>query len=161
MSRSKVRLLRGPLNKTLMKTYEIIEHTADLGMRVYGRDLNTLFLNAAQAMFEIMVEVVKKESIFHKEERKKFLVNKQGSNIEEIFVAWLSELVYLFSTEGLIMEKADIEKLEENSIQAEVRGRIFSPDFYRVKTEIKAVTYHELEVKQTDQGYEAQVIFDV
>jgi SHS2 domain-containing protein len=147
--------------KTLMKTYEIIEHTADLGMRVYGRDLNALFLNAAQAMFEIMVEVIKKESIFHKEERKKFLVHKQGSNIEEIFVAWLSELLYLFSIEGLIMEKADIEKLDENSIQAEVKGRIFSPDFYRVKTEIKAVTYHELEVKQTDQGYEAQVIFDV
>lgn len=144
-----------------MKTYEIIEHTADLGIRVYGRDLNTLFLNAAQAMFEIMVEAVKKESMFHKQGRKKFLVHKQGSNIEEVLVAWLSELLYLFATEGLIMERADLQKVDTNSVQAEILGRIFSPDFYRIKTEIKAVTYHELEVKATGHGYEAQVIFDV
>ncbi len=144
-----------------MKPYEIIEHTADLGIKVYGRNLNSLFLNAAQAMFEIMVETTKKESIFHREERKKFLVNRQGNNVEEVFVAWLSELLYLFATEGLIMEKAELQKVDSSGVQAEISGRIFSPDSYRIKTEIKAVTYHELEVKQTDKGYEAQAIFDV
>ena len=144
-----------------MKTYEIIDHTADIGIKVYGRDLKTLFLNAARAMFEIMLEATKKESIFQREERKKYLVHKQDNNLEGIFVSWLGELLYLFSTEGLIMERADIEKLDANCIQAEVSGRIFSPNFYRIKTEIKAVTYHELEVKETGHGYEAQVIFDV
>jgi SHS2 domain-containing protein len=59
------------------------------------------------------------------------------------------------------MEKANIQKLDSSSIQAEVIGSIFSPEFYRVKTEIKAVTYHELEVKKIDHTYQAQVIFDV
>ena len=144
-----------------MKNYEIIEHTADIGIKVYGKNLEVLFLNAARAMFEIMLEVIKKKPIFQKTDHKKFLLNKQGNNLEEILVAWLSELLYLFSTEGLIMERADIEKLDSNSIQAEVMGIMFSPDYYRIKTEVKAVTYHELEVKETDRGYEAQVIFDV
>jgi SHS2 domain-containing protein len=136
-----------------MKTYEIIDHTADLGLRVYGRTVQELFLNAAWAMFEVMVETIKKESIFHKQERKKFLVNKPGSNLEEVLIAWLSELLYLFSAEGLIMEKADLQRVDQTGIQAEIAGRIFSPDFFRIKTEIKAVTYHELD--------EAQVIFYV
>ena len=144
-----------------MKTYEIIDHTADVGIKAYGKNLELLFLNAARAMLEVMLEVIKKKSIFQKTEHKKFLLNKQGSNLEEVLVVWLSELLYLFSTEGLIMGKADIQKLDSTCIQAEVGGEIYSPDYYRIKTEIKAVTYHELEVKETGHGYEAQVIFDV
>ena len=144
-----------------MKTYEIINHTADVGIKVYGKDLENLFLNAARAMFEVMIEETKRKSIFQKEEQKKFLVNKRASGIEDVFVAWLSELLYLFSAEGLIMDRADIQRLDSECIQAEVTGRIFNPDFCRVKTEIKAVTFHELEIEQTDKGYQAQVIFDV
>ena len=142
-------------------SYEYFEHQADIGIRGKGTTLAEAFEQAALAMFEIMVEVVKKRPVFQKEEHKKFLLNKQGNNLEEIFVAWLSELLYLFSSEGLIMDKADMQRLDSNCIQAEVLGRIFSPDFYRIKTEIKAVTYHELEVKNIQRGYEAQVIFDV
>jgi len=144
-----------------MKTYEIINHTADIGLKVFGKNLEALFLNAAQAMFEIILEKTEKESLFKKQESKKFLLNKQGSNLEEIFVFWLSELLYLFNSEGLIMNKADIHKLDSNCIQAEIIGRIFNTDLERIKTEIKAVTYHELEVKKTERGYEAKVIFDV
>jgi SHS2 domain-containing protein len=144
-----------------MKTYEIINHTADVGIKVYGKNLEQLFLNAARAMFEVMIEETKRKSIFQKEEQKKFLVNKRASGIEDVFVAWLSELLYLFSTEGLIMDKADIQALDSEHIYAEVAGRIFNPDSCRVKTEIKAVTFHELKIEQTDKGYQAQIIFDV
>jgi len=115
-----------------MKTYEVINHTADIGLKVFGKNLEALFLNAAQAMFEIILEKTEKESLFKKQESKKFLLNKQGGNLEEIFVSWLSELLYLFSTEGLIMEKADLENVNQTGIQAEVSGRIFNPDFCRI-----------------------------
>ena len=59
------------------------------------------------------------------------------------------------------MEKADIQKLDSTCVQAEITGTIFEPGSYRIRTEIKAVTFHELEVKRTDQGFEARVIFDV
>lgn len=163
MSRLKVRFLRGPLRHYFksMKTYEIIEHTADLGLRIFGRDLKNLFINAAGAMFEVMLEPLKKGRASPKQTKEKFLVNKSAASIEDLLVAWLSELIFLFFNDGLIVEKVDIEQLDSQGIQAEVSGRIFNPEFQRIKTEIKAVTFHELEVKQTQRGYEAQVIFDV
>ena len=144
-----------------MKTYETIDHTADLGIKVYAGDLKQLFLNSAFALFDLMVEETKKAPLIQKGAGKKFIVSKNASSLEEVLVAWLSELLYLFVTEGLIMEKAEFQKLEPRSIQAEISGIIFDPDFYRVKTEIKAVTFHELEAKETEGGYEARVIFDV
>ncbi len=148
-------------NNSLVKTYEIINHTADFGIRVYGKSLKALFLNAAEAMFTLMLEATKKRPPFKRKNIKNFIVNKQGNDLEEIFVAWLSELLYLFSAESLVMNKVEIEKLDANLIQAQVSGDIFDKEYYRINTEIKAVTYHELEVKKVDSGYEAQVIFDV
>ncbi|MFH1577918.1 MAG: archease [Candidatus Omnitrophota bacterium] len=144
-----------------MKTYEIIDHTADIGIRVYGKDPETLFFNAANAMFEVMLEATKKKPIPKRVKHKKFMLNKKGSSLEDVFVAWLGELLYLFATEGLIMDKADIQALDSSGIHAEITGKIFDPDFDRIKTEIKAVTYHELEVIKTDKGYQAEVIFDI
>ena len=143
------------------KPYEVINHTADIGIRVCGNNLNSLFLNAACAMFEIILEPQKKRGRFEKIAQTKFVVNKQSSNLEELFVAWLGELLYLFSVEGLIMQKADIQKLDANSIQADVVGQIFNPEFHKIKTEIKAVTYHGLKIAKQRRGYQAEVIFDV
>ncbi|MFC1592571.1 archease [Candidatus Omnitrophota bacterium] len=144
-----------------MKKYEIIDHTADVGIKVYGKGLEELFINAAQAMFEVMLGEGNKKSLFKKQELKKFFLHKNASGIEDVFIAWMGELLYLFYSEGLIMEKADIQKLDSQSILADVSGTIFNPESHRIQTEIKAVTYHELEVQKTDKGYQAQIIFDI
>ncbi|MBU0548774.1 MAG: archease [Candidatus Omnitrophica bacterium] len=144
-----------------MKTYEIIDHTADLGIKVYGRDLEELFINSADAMFEVILGKQKPGALFEKKEFKKFLLHKNAQSIEDVFIAWMGELLYLFYTEGLIMKKADIQRLDSEAILADVSGPIFNPESYQIKTEIKAVTYHELEVQKTDKGYQAQIIFDI
>ena len=148
-------------NKALMRYYEIINHTADIGIKVYGKDLAELFTNAAQAMFEIMLESPGIKSRFQKVKQERFILNKKGQDITDVFVAWLSELLYLFSTQGLVLQKADIRKLDSNIIQAELIGHVFNPDTEHIKTEIKAVTYHGLEIISTERGYQAVVIFDV
>ena len=148
-------------NKALMRYYEIINHTADIGIKVYGKDLAELFTNAAQAMFEIMLESPGIKSRFQKVKQERFILNKKGQDITDVFVAWLSELLYLFSTQGLVLQKADIRKLDSNIIQAELIGHVFNPDTEHIKTEIKAVTYHGLEIISTERGYQAEVIFDV
>ena len=144
-----------------MKSYEIINHTADIGIKVYGKDLAELFTNAAQAMFEIMLEAPGIKSRFQKVKQERFMLNKKGQDITDVFVSWLSELLYLFSTQGLVLQKADIRKLDSNIIQAELIGHAFNPDTEHIKTEIKAVTYHGLEIISTERGYQAEVIFDV
>ena len=151
----------GIIHAAEMKPYEVIDHTADLCVRVYGENLEALFLNAAKVMFELILEEKEETPPRKNPEYKKIVLNKSGENLDEIFIFWLTELLYLFSVESFIFGRADIQRLSSEGIQAEVEGKTFNPEFYWIKTEIKAVTYHELELKQISTGYQAQIIFDV
>lgn len=150
------------------KDYEIIEHTADVGIKVKADDLAELFSKAACAMFDIIVERKTEEKSllnppFAKwgNKRRDFQVNikLKAQNLEELFVDWLSELLYLYSVKELVFGDFKINKIDETGIEAVIFGEGIAG--YKVKTEIKAVTYHELEVKKTGSGWEGKVIFDV
>lgn len=156
------------------KDYEIIEHTADVGIRVRADDLAGLFSKAACAMFDIIAEKKTEEKFplstpftkggnkglpLLKGRRGDFQVNLKAENLEELFVDWLSELLYLYSVKELVFGDFKINKIDETSIEAVVFGEAIIN--YKVKTEIKAVTYHELEVKKIGSGWEGKVIFDV
>lgn len=144
------------------KGYEIIEHTADVGIKVKADDLADLFSKAAAAMFDIIVERKKggnKGLPLLKGKRGDFQVNLKAENLEELFVDWLSELLYLYSVKELVFGDFKISKIDETNVEAVAFGEDIAG--YKVKTEIKAVTYHELEVKKTDSGWQGKVIFDV
>ena len=138
-----------------MKRYEIIEHTADIGLRAYGKDLKELFTNAAYGMFKIMADlknVRPKESL---------IIEQKAPNIEELFLLWLSELLYQYNSKKIIFKEFLIDKLTENLITAKVQGEKLDFKRHRVKTEIKAVTYHQLKVQRVKNHWQAEVIFDV
>ena len=82
-------------------------------------------------------------------------------DIETLLVSWLQELLYLLDTESLVFGRFQV-KLDNLSLEAVAWGDVFDPNLHTMKTEIKAVTYHQLEVtKKNDQGWETQVIFDI
>ena len=137
-----------------MKRYEPVEHTADIGIKVYGKDLPELFSNAAFGMFDNIAELK-----FFKP-TKKIDVTLKESNINELLVSWLRELLYKYIFNGLIVVETKISKLKDNKIRAEISCAEIK-DKSKIKKDIKAVTYHGLEVKQNKSGYEVQVIFDV
>ncbi|MFH1093989.1 MAG: archease [Candidatus Omnitrophota bacterium] len=143
------------------KDYKIIEHTADIGIEVRADDLAGLFGKAADAMFDIIVEVShkSKKTNLVNANCKSIRIKLKAENLEELFVDWLSELLYLYSVKELVFVGFKINKIEETSIEAVAFGEGIAG--YKVKTEIKAVTYHELEVKRTASGWQAKVIFDV
>lgn len=136
-----------------MKNYELIEHTADIGIRVKGEDLKGLFKNAALAMFDIIAE--------KKTEAKKQKINitQKADDREELFINWLNELISLSATKGLIFDVFKINKLKENSLEAAAVGSDIKN--YKVNTEVKAATYHALKLEKTLSGWQAEVIFDV
>lgn len=137
------------------KNYELIEHTADIGIKVKGNDLKELFRNAAAAMFDIIAE--KKEPEVKKQAEIK--IEQKADNLEELFVNWLNELLSLSATKELIFSDFQINKVDKNTLQALAIGEDIKN--YKVNTEIKAATYHELKLEQTKTGWQAQVIFDV
>jgi SHS2 domain-containing protein len=138
-----------------MKRYEQFPHTADIGVRVYGRDLKELFANAAFAMFDILadLETLSGDTI------EKF--NIEAPNPEELLVAWLDELLYNFYTKQLIFFKFRIDELTDTRLKATVSGRPVGANRNRLRTEIKAATYSDLKIVKTPDGYKVEIIFDV
>lgn len=136
----------------LTKKYEFFEHTADIGVKAYGNTPEQVFINAAGAMFAIIADT---RHIKSKEQRE---IIQEAQGYDELLRVWLQELLYHFSLSGIIFKEFTVQSLSPHAIKAIVWGEK-APD--KIKTEIKAVTYHELEWTHTKNGYEAKVIFDV
>ncbi len=137
------------------KPYEQIDHTADVGFKVYGRTLAELFENAAFALFDIMFNL---QTVTARDERR---FEIESTDLEALLVDWLSELNFLFYTEGMVFKEFHVLKLSDRAVVAEARGEPYDPERHEIFTEVKAVTYHGLEINQTDEGWEAQVILDL
>jgi SHS2 domain-containing protein len=141
-----------------MKNYELIEHTADIGIRLKAKDLKELFKNTALAMFEIMAE--KKSPVTrHQSPVKRIMIKQKAQDLEELFVNWLNELLSLSSTKELIFSDFKINKLDKNNLEAEALGEDIKN--YKVNMEIKAATYHALKIEDKGDFWQAEVIFDV
>ncbi len=138
-----------------MKNYKIIEHTADIGIKVNGADLRELFVNAAIAMFDISAEKIAAQSA----KRIKIQIRQKSDNLEELFVNWLNELLSLSSAKGIVFSEFQINTIDKNTLQAEVTGEDAAN--YKISREIKAATYHQLKIGQDKTGWQAEVIFDV
>ena len=141
-----------------MKEFEILEHTADIGLIAYGKNKEQVFINAAKGMFEIIAGGTKnlKENFYDK-------IKLEADNLEGLLFAWLNELLYISETKLVILNKFEIKDLSNNKIGAEVRGMKINRLGCKIEKEIKAVTYHRLEIKKDEVSelWSAQVIFDI
>ena len=135
--------------------YELLDHTGDLGIRVWATDIKGLFQEAARALFAIITDL---EKVQVREHRK---VIAEASTLDELLVAWLSELLYLYEVEGLLFGDFALTEIDERSMRGVAMGEKFHEGRHAIKTTIKAVTYHQLEVQEHDGRWQAQVIFDV
>lgn len=138
-----------------MKKFEHIDHTADAGIKVYGNSLKEVFENAALGLFDIIANL---EKVRDKTERS---LEVEGVDRENLLVNWLSELNYLFFTEKEIYRDFQIKTLNDSTLTAKVKGEKLDTERHEIYTEVKAVTYHGLYIKETDEGWEAQIIFDL
>ncbi|MCD6574913.1 archease [Candidatus Aerophobetes bacterium] len=138
-----------------MKKYEFINHTADIGIRVKGENLAELFSNAGYAMFDIIADI----SRVHPQKATDIKI--PGGEIEDILIDWLRELLCRFNTDGWLFKEFNIHKLDKTGLEATCRGEKIDPSKHTLKTEIKAVTYHGVEVIKNNNLWEVQIIFDI
>ena len=142
-------------NKESM-TYRLIDHTADFGIHVVGSDLKALFENAADAMFDLIVDRRKALGAQNRE------IEIGGEDWPDLMVNWLRELLYLWNGNGLIVKRTDIVSISEYNISAIAKVDPYDPSLHDINEEIKAVTYHQISVRpKGDQGWESTIIFDV
>jgi len=141
--------------KKRKKHFEILDHTADIGLIVYGEDLKTLFENAGEGFFRLITDLKK---VRQREERK---IELKGESLERLMVDWLNELLYLHDVENLLFKKFEVEVADRKGLRAKVRGEVFDARAHVIKTGVKAVTHHQIQVKREDGGWRARVIVDL
>ncbi len=138
-----------------MKRFEILDHTADIGIVVYGENLKALFENAGEAFFHLITDLRK---VRRRTERR---VNIGGESLDRLMVDWLSELLYLHDVENLLFKGFEVDSVGQDGLKAIVKGEPFQEGVHVIKTAVKAVTYHQIEVRQGKKGWKAQVILDL
>ncbi|MDK2897310.1 MAG: protein archease [Candidatus Atribacteria bacterium] len=140
-----------------MKKFEIIDHTADIGLVAWGRDLPELFSNAAQGMFSIIGE--QKEI---SEETFDTQVELEGSDYEDLLVTWLNELLYIYDTEEVFLHQFEISELGQYYLKAGVKGEPINNQKHQIQRSIKACTYYQVKIEEREPGlFQAQVYFDL
>ena len=149
---------RGELLK-MGKGFEFLDHTADVYVVAYGRNLEEAFENAALATMEVMTDIkkVKPETLMGTE--------VEARDLHGLLYNWLEELLIKFDTDRLLFSKIKILKIEESiegfSLRAELWGEEFDPRRHPQKTGVKAVTYHLMDIGKIDGKVYLKFILDI
>lgn len=138
-----------------MKPYEIIDHTADIAIKAFGRTLSETFENAAKGMFDIITDSSHIRFIGE------YKIELEASDTEQLLVDWLSELLFLNGAYNLVFGKFQVQiDVEGKRLSALVSGEKYDQSRHNAGMEIKAVTYHMLEVHASPPFY-VKVLFDI
>lgn len=138
-----------------MKPYRILSHTADIGLVITGKSLEELFAHAGYAFFDITWD------LSNVEERLLYPIRIEEEEQAELLVSFLRELLYLNQAEEYIFKRFEVQKLELPCLEVVGFGEKIDLARHRGKREIKAVTYHQAEVKEKKGRFTAKVIFDI
>lgn len=133
------------------RAFTEVEHTADRAFHARGRDLKELFTHAAQAMFALEGRRSGGRRIVPRD------VALVALDRETLLVNWLNELLYLQEANGETYDRFDLREISDVHLRARIHGRAHGTS----RRTIKAVTFHNLEVKHGPQGWEATVVVDV
>ena len=135
--------------------FETFDHTADVGLRIRAADLNTLFADAAQAMFSVMAGDL--GAVRPTEE---VCITLGADDLDALFRDWLGELLYTFHVRKLVFSDFTVAVCERG-LQGTARGEPIDEARHKLDVEIKAVTWHGLKVERTSDGWLAEVIVDI
>ena len=139
---------------TGVRKFDIIDHTADVGVAAHGATREELFGNAALGMFTVIGDLGRVAP------REKRDVIVDAKDLESLLVSFLAELLFIHEIHHFMICDVRVDFVTDTRVQATVRGEALSPK-HEIYTEIKAVTHHDLKVEHTGDGWNATVLFDI
>lgn len=139
--------------------YQLIDHTADIGIRLSHKTLKGIFDDAAFALFDILCDMKTVQPGFER------TISVEAVNDEELLNLFLSILLKEFTSDNNLLNKIEVLEIKKSAgtatLSAIISGEPYDPVRHSIKTEIKAVTFHNLSIKKAKGGYTAEVVFDV
>jgi SHS2 domain-containing protein len=136
-------------------SFELLEHPADIGFRVYADSLAELFGECARALQFIILDPTNIQS------NEAIQLSAEGSDYESLLVNWLNEILYYIDSRRLAFHSFEILRLEETCIECTARGERRDPRKHPAKLAVKAVTYHQLRIAHAAEKWSADVYVDV
>ena len=138
-----------------IKWFQFIDHTADIGVIIFGESLAELFQHAAQSFFSVLTDV---KNIQETASRN---LSLDAPGLDELLVSWLNEFLFLFETQGLLFSRFDIKNLSKERLEATVWGEKYTPEKHPIKRIIKAITFHQLTITEQNGRWQTQIIYDI
>lgn len=135
--------------------YLLLDHTADMGLEIRGSDPADLFKKAGRALINIMLGDIRTKGSDN------IRVSLTGGDLSDLMVRWLTEILYLLEGERLVVTDIIINALSSEAIDATMTTTPFDPLRHEILREIKAVTYHQIDVIHKNGIWKARVIFDL
>jgi len=141
--------------------FEFLDHTADVAIRLTSRDEEELFRDAASAVVAILLDLKASEPLVP---RSSIPLRLEAEDPESLLVDFLNELIFLFDTTGFVARDLKVTSVHLHSpahFHGQLAGDTFDPAKHQAKTEIKAATFHGLELRKSRGRLEAEVVFDL
>ena len=139
----------------VMRRFRFLDHTGDLAVEVYGKNLPDLFENAGVALFHVVTDPSRVE------EREQKEVSLTYEDLETLMVDWLGELLYFHDVERLLFRRFGVRIIGDGRFEGSARGEVFDEGRHVIRTEIKAVTFHQIEVREDKGRWRARVVLDL
>lgn len=136
-------------------TYQLLDHTADLRVRIVGGSMAVLFENAGLALADLICDpqtIAPVETL---------CIDVTGDDPPDLMVNYLRELLYLWSGEERLIKSVEVIDIDPAAVSAMVTVERYAPSRHAILNEIKAVTYHQIVVEPTGNGWQATVVFDI
>jgi SHS2 domain-containing protein len=141
------------------RPYEILEHTADIGLRAWGDTREKLFENCALGLAEILDRDAGPPRAGEAQAFTGLLLEVEADDIEALLVEWMNEVMFLIETTHACLRSTRVSELSDTRLRAE--PELAECDHKPEGTELKAATYHQVSVRQVSGQWEATIYFDV
>nr|MDO8134326.1 archease [Candidatus Njordarchaeum guaymaensis] len=138
--------------------YRFLEHTADVMIEAHGASIGEAFSFAAKAMFDVMIDtsrVVPRQSM---------KIKVSAKDLEGLLYSWLEELLYRFDVKRIAFSEFEFTVVEKKGVMrgmGEAKGELYDPGKHSRRTEVKAVTYEEMLIAKTSNGFKVRFILDI
>ena len=134
---------------------EVIEHTADVALRIRADRLESLFELGAQGLYQTIGQLMGQGEVHA------YQISLKAQSLEDLFHDWLGEVLYWFDVRQILFENFTFTVLHPHALEATLKGRKLDVKESKLRTEVKAVTYHNLKIEQSQGEVVATVVMDV
>jgi len=144
-----------PGGENVSSRFRILEHPSDLGIEAYGDTLAMAFEGCALGLVSIFIDPssVSGRDIRH--------ISLSAQDVDQLLVKWLEEILYLYDGTGFVVKEPVVEELTPTGLRAVLRGEAFKAGLHVTRLDVKAITYHQLSVREVQGGFVVTAYLDI